>query len=43
MGQKVKMCDIIAVTPEDALGTVYHASIDGTITDIDNDLIEISG
>lgn len=42
MGQNVKMCDIIASTPEDLLGTVYHASIDGKITDVNNEWIEIS-
>ncbi|CAL7959263.1 Na+-translocating ferredoxin:NAD+ oxidoreductase subunit C [Gammaproteobacteria bacterium] len=42
MGQKVKMCDIIASTPDDILGTVYHASIDGKITDVNNEWIEIT-
>jgi Na+-translocating ferredoxin:NAD+ oxidoreductase RnfC subunit len=42
LGQKVKTCDIIASTPGDNLGTVYHASIEGRITDISNDFIEIS-
>jgi Na+-translocating ferredoxin:NAD+ oxidoreductase RnfC subunit len=42
MGQKVKMCDIIASTPEDVLETVYHASIDGKITDVNNEWIEIT-
>ena len=43
LGQKVKMCDIIAVSPSDKLGTVYHASIDGKITDINATEIEITG
>ncbi|EKE01134.1 MAG: respiratory-chain NADH dehydrogenase protein, partial [uncultured bacterium] len=41
-GQKVKMCDIIASTPDDALGAVYHASIGGKVTEINNEWIEIS-
>jgi Na+-translocating ferredoxin:NAD+ oxidoreductase RnfC subunit len=42
-GQRVKMCDIIASTPDDVLGTVYHASITGKITTVNNDWIEIIG
>jgi Na+-translocating ferredoxin:NAD+ oxidoreductase RnfC subunit len=41
-GQKVKMCDIIASTPDEMLGTVYHASIDGKITEVSSDWIEIT-
>jgi len=41
-GQKVKMCDVIASSPDDMLGTVYHASIDGIVTDINNEWIEIT-
>lgn len=42
VGQKLKMCDIIAATPDNMLGTVYHASIDGKITDVNNTWIEIT-
>jgi RnfABCDGE-type electron transport complex C subunit len=42
-GQRVKMCDIIASTPDDMLGVVYHASINGKIADINNEWIEITG
>lgn len=43
LGQKVRMCDIIAASPEDKIGSVYHASISGKITGITNDTIEITG
>ncbi|MGD9152821.1 MAG: SLBB domain-containing protein [Gammaproteobacteria bacterium] len=43
LGQMVHRCDIIAATPQDELGAVYHASIDGKVTEIGNDYIEISG
>jgi Na+-translocating ferredoxin:NAD+ oxidoreductase RnfC subunit len=39
--QKVRMCDIIAATPEDKLGAVYHASIAGKVTGITKEWIEI--
>jgi Na+-translocating ferredoxin:NAD+ oxidoreductase RnfC subunit len=42
LGQKVKMCDIIAASPKDKLGTIYHASLTGKITDVNNEFIEIS-
>lgn len=42
IGQKVKMCDIVASSPDDALGAVYHASIEGKITDVNNERIEIT-
>lgn len=42
MGQKVRMCDVIAATPGDKLGTVYHASISGKVTEVNNDFIEIT-
>jgi Na+-translocating ferredoxin:NAD+ oxidoreductase RnfC subunit len=41
MGQKVRMCDVIAMSPEDKLGTVCHASISGKITEVNEDFIEI--
>lgn len=42
LGQKVRMCDIIAATPEGQLGAIYHASIEGKVTDIGVGDIEIS-
>jgi hypothetical protein len=41
VGQKVRMCDVIAKTDEDKLGAVYHASITGKITDVGDGVIEI--
>ena len=41
IGQTVRRCDIIAVTPQDKLGTVYHASINGRVTDVNDNYIEI--
>lgn len=43
IGQKVKMCDIIAASPQDALGSIYHATITGKITAINDAWIEITG
>lgn len=43
VGQKVQMCDMIAASPADKLGSVYHASIDGKITEIGENFIEIIG
>ncbi len=40
-GQTVRACDVIAATPENHLGTVYHASIDGKVTDITGGIIQI--
>lgn len=42
LGQKVRMCDIIAASPEDKLGSVYHASIAGKITDLSAGFVEIT-
>lgn len=42
LGQKVKKCDIIAASKEDGLGSICHASIEGKITDINADWIEIT-
>lgn len=41
-GQKVHMGDVIAASPVDKTGTIYHASIAGTITEIAGTWIEIS-
>ncbi|MEK6730870.1 MAG: 4Fe-4S dicluster domain-containing protein [Pseudomonadota bacterium] len=41
-GQTVRAGDVIAATPEDQLGTVYHASIDGTVVDVAVDRVEIT-
>lgn len=43
LNQKVKMTDVIAVSPEDKLGTTYHASIDGKVTEITDYFVEIKG
>ena len=40
-GEKVKMGDIIASSPLDQVGAVYHASIAGTVTEITHEWIEI--
>lgn len=40
-GQKVKMGDVIAASPPDKTGAVYHASIAGTVTEIAGTWIEI--
>jgi Na+-translocating ferredoxin:NAD+ oxidoreductase RnfC subunit len=42
-GQKVKIGDVIAASPADKTGTVYHASIAGTVTEIAGTWIEICG
>jgi hypothetical protein len=41
VGQTVRRCDIIAATPQDKLGAIYHASIDGRVTEITENYIEI--
>ncbi len=41
VGQTVRMCDKIAASPEDKLGAIYHASIEGKVANITNDWIEI--
>ena len=38
----LKMGDVIASSPLDKVGAVYHASIAGTITEIGPEWIEIS-
>ncbi len=43
VGQKVRMCDKIAETPADKLGTTYHASIEGKVANITDNWIEIRG
>lgn len=42
IGQKVRMTDVIAETPEEKLGTVYHASIAGKVTDVTGYWVEIT-
>ncbi len=42
LGQVVTRCDIIARTPDDKLGSIYHASIGGKITVVNRDFIEIT-
>ena len=41
-GQKVRMCDVVAATPADRLGAVYHASMAGKVTDVTQFSIEIT-
>lgn len=41
IGQTVQRCDIIAASPQDKLGAIYHASIDGQIIDVTENYIEI--
>jgi Na+-translocating ferredoxin:NAD+ oxidoreductase RnfC subunit len=43
LGQKVRMCDVIAASPQDKLGSVCHASIEGKVTDVADSWIEIRG
>jgi len=43
IGQMVRRCDIIAASPQNKLGTSYHASIDGKVTGITDNYIEIKG
>lgn len=40
-GQKVRIGDVIAFTPPDKLGAVYHASIRGKVIDVNEQWIEI--
>lgn len=42
-GEKVRMGDVIAASPPDKLGAVYHASIGGKVTEITDEWIEIQG
>ncbi|MCP4148042.1 MAG: electron transport complex protein RnfC [bacterium] len=42
-GDKVKLGDVIAASPMDKLGSVYHASIAGRVTEVSEDWIEING
>ena len=42
VGDKVSRGDLIAAKPENALGSNIHASIDGTILDV-NEAIVIGG
>lgn len=41
VGEKVRVGDIIAASPMDKLGTVYHASIGGKVTEVTEAWIEI--
>lgn len=43
IGQKVRMCDMIAASKEGQLGSISHASISGKVTAIADDFIEITG
>ena len=41
-GDKVKVGDIVAQTPPEALGTTMHASVNGTVSEVNNRFIIIS-
>jgi Na+-translocating ferredoxin:NAD+ oxidoreductase RnfC subunit len=41
-GEKVRMCDVVAATPADKLGAVYHASMAGTVTGVTEKWVEIT-
>jgi Na+-translocating ferredoxin:NAD+ oxidoreductase RnfC subunit len=41
-GEKVKMGDVVAASPSDKVGAVYHASIAGKVTEVTLDWIEIA-
>jgi Na+-translocating ferredoxin:NAD+ oxidoreductase RnfC subunit len=42
-GEKVKVGDVIASSPLDKLGAIYHASIGGKVTEVSEEWIEIQG
>lgn len=42
-GMRVMRCDVIAVAAKDKLGAFYHASIDGEVTEVNDNFIEIMG
>lgn len=41
-GDKVQVGDVVAQTPQDALGTTMHASINGTVSDVTDRFVIIS-
>ena len=43
LGQLVRRGDVIAQSPSEKLGSIYHASIHGKITDMTENYIEITG
>jgi len=43
VGQQVGFTDLIAKNPDNQLGSRYHASIEGTVTDLTDTMIEITG
>lgn len=42
LGDELKLGDVIAATPEDKLGSVYHSSLIGRVTDMGEGWIEVS-
>ena len=40
-GQTLRMGDVIAFSPPGELGTTYHASIPGRVSEVNNNWIEI--
>jgi Na+-translocating ferredoxin:NAD+ oxidoreductase RnfC subunit len=43
IGQLVRRGDVIALSPRDELGSVYHASIHGLVSEITDQFVEITG
>ncbi|HAZ11521.1 MAG: hypothetical protein A2X86_14130 [Bdellovibrionales bacterium GWA2_49_15] len=42
LGQQVLMGDVIGATPEEKMGSIYHASIAGKVTDLSHNVVEIT-
>lgn len=40
-GQKVRMSDVVAASPRDQLGAMYHASIAGTVMEVTDEYVKI--
>ncbi len=40
-GEKIRMCDVIAIPPDGKLGAVCHASMHGVVTDVNERYVEI--
>ncbi|MBI2521145.1 MAG: SLBB domain-containing protein [Bdellovibrio sp.] len=42
LGQRVLLGDVIGATPQEKMGSIYHASIAGKVTDVSDKLVEIT-
>ncbi len=42
LGQRVLLGDVIGATSEDKMGSIYHASLAGKVTEVSDNLIEIT-